>query len=141
MKKFEFSLQKVLDYRLTVEEQAKAKFAEVQRQINETEQLIVDLGHEKHDMMDVRELSLGRLQVQHRYLAQLDNEIMMANAHLRQLDGEQQKTLNAYVEAQRERKVLEKLRDKKKAEYQLEANHEEQKQLDEMANRPKYSLD
>ena len=92
-------------------------------------------------MMYVRELSLGRLQVQHRYLAQLDNEIMMANAHLRQLDGEQQKTLNAYVEAQRERKVLEKLRDKKKAEYQLEANHEEQKQLDEMANRPKYSLD
>lgn len=48
--------------------------------------------------------------------------------------------MNEYVEAQKERKVLEKLRDKQKEDYQLEANHEEQRQLDEMANRPKYKM-
>ena len=54
MKKFQFSLQRVLEYRMTLEDQAKARFANVQRMINQTEQEIVDLGHEKRDMMDVR---------------------------------------------------------------------------------------
>ena len=121
---------------MTLEDQAKARFANVQR----TEQEIVELGHEKRDMMDVREFNLGRLQVQRRYLAELDNEIMAAQSRLRDLHSEHQKALNEYVEAQKERKVLEKLRDKQKEDYQLEANHEEQKQLDEMANRPKYKM-
>ena len=108
--------------------------------INQTEQEIVELGHEKRDMMDVREFNLGRLQVQRRYLAELDNEIMAAQSRLRDLHSEHQKALNEYVEAQKERKVLEKLRDKQKEDYQLEANHEEQRQLDEMANRPKYKM-
>ena len=116
---------------MTLEDQAKARFANVQRMINQTEQEIVDLGHEKRDMMDVREFNLGRLQVQRRYLAELDNEIMAAQSRLRDLHSEHQKALNEYVEAQKERKVLEKLRDKQKEDYQLEANHEEQKQLEE----------
>ena len=91
-------------------------------------------------MMDVREFNLRRLQVQRRYLAELDNEIMAAQSRLRDLHSEHQKAFNEYVEAQKERKVLEKLRDKQKEDYQLEANHEEQKQLDEMANRPKYKM-
>ena len=95
---------------------------------------------DQRDMMDVREFNLGRLQVQRRYLAELDNEIMAAQSRLRDLHSEHQKALNEYVEAQKERKVLEKLRDKQKEDYQLEANHEEQKQLDEMANRPKYKM-
>lgn len=140
MKKFQFSLQRVLEYRMTLEDQAKARFANVQRMINQTEQEIVELGHEKRDMMDVREFNLGRLQVQRRYLAELDNEIMAAQSRLRDLHSEHQQALNEYVEAQKERKVLEKLRDKQKEDYQLEANHEEQKQLDEMANRPKYKM-
>ena len=55
---------------MTLEDQAKARFANVQRMINQTEQEIVELGHEKRDMMDVREFNLGRLQVQRRYLAE-----------------------------------------------------------------------
>lgn len=97
---------------MTLEDQAKARFANVQRMINQTEQEIVEL----------------------------DNEIMAAQSRLRDLHSEHQKALNEYVEAQKERKVLEKLRDKQKEDYQLEANHEEQKQLDEMANRPKYKM-
>ena len=73
---------------MTLEDQAKARFANVQRMINQTEQEIVDLGHEKRDMMDVREFNLGRLQVQRRYLAELDNEIMAAQSRLRDLHSE-----------------------------------------------------
>lgn len=104
---------------MTLEDQAKARFANVQRMINQTEQEIVDLGHEKRDMMDVREFNLGRLQVQRRYLAELDNEIMAAQSRLRDLHSEHQKALNEYVEAQKERKVLEKLRDKQKKTISL----------------------
>ena len=78
---------------MTLEDQAKARFANVQRMINQTEQEIVELGHEKRDMMDVREFNLGRLQVQRRYLAELDNEIMAAQSRLRDLHSEHQKSL------------------------------------------------
>ena len=70
---------------MTLEDQAKARFANVQRMINQTEQEIVDLGHEKRDMMDVREFNLGRLQVQIIYLFYLYNEIKAAQSRLRDL--------------------------------------------------------
>lgn len=47
--------------------------------------------------------------------------------------------LQAYITAQKERKVLEKLSEKQMAEHQLAVNREEQKMLDEMANRKRIS--
>ena len=54
---------------------------------------------------------------------------------MRQLNQEVEVALTAVVQAQQERKVVEKLREKKLEEYNYELLQEEQKQLDEMGSR------
>ena len=48
-------------------------------------------------------------------------------------------SLSVVVEAQQERKIVEKLREKQFAEYIYEEQLEEQKQLDEFGNRALFS--
>jgi flagellar FliJ protein len=48
-------------------------------------------------------------------------------------------SLSVVVEAQQERKIVEKLREKQFAEYTYEQQLEEQKQLDEFGNRALFS--
>lgn len=57
-----------------------------------------------------------------------------------ELQNEVEMVLQEVVQAQRERKVLEKLEEKQHAAYLQEVKHEEQKQLDEMGNRPKFVI-
>lgn len=91
--------------------------------------------NEKTALMDVNEMTLGRMQVQHRYLTALESGIHEMYQQVRQLNQEVEVALTAVVQAQQERKVVEKLREKKLEEYNYELLQEEQKQLDEMGSR------
>ena len=135
MEKFQFSLEKVLTYRQQLEQEAKLEFAAVQRQVNEREAKLDQIAKERAQMLTVSEQTLGRMQVQHRYLAQLEQVSSELKLEVDQLQGKLDQALDGYVKAQQQRKVIEKLRTKKEAEYQQELRQAEQKQLDDLANR------
>lgn len=135
MEKFQFSLEKVLTYRQQLEQEAKLEFAAVQRQVNEREAKLDQIAKERAQMLTAPEQTLGRMQVQHRYLAQLEQVSSELKLEVDQLQGKLDQALDGYVKAQQQRKVIEKLRAKKEAEYQQELRQAEQKQLDDLANR------
>lgn len=135
MEKFQFSLEKVLTYRQQLEQEAKLEFAAVQRQVNEREAKLDQIAKERAQMLTVPEQALGRMQVQHRYLAQLEQVSSELKLEVDQLQGKLDQALDGYVKAQQQRKVIEKLRAKKEAEYQQAFRQAEQKQLDDLANR------
>lgn len=135
MKAFHFSLEKVLDHRVSVEQEAKRAYAEKQKAVIQKEQVLTQMINEKTALMDVNEMTLGRMQVQHRYLTDLESGIHEMYQQVRQLNQEVEVALTAVVQAQQERKVVEKLREKKLEEYNYELLQEEQKQLDEMGSR------
>ena len=135
MEKFQFSLEKVLTYRQQLEQEAKLEFEAVQRQVNEREAKLDELAKERAQMLTVPEQTLGRMQVQHRYLAQLEQVSSELQLEVDQLQGQLDQALDGYVKAQQQRKVIEKLRAKKEAEYQQVLRQAEQKQLDDLANR------
>lgn len=135
MEKFQFSLEKVLTYRQQLEQEAKLEFAAVQRQVNEREAKLDQIAKERAQMLTVAEQTLGRMQVQHRYLAQLEQVSSELKLEVDQLQGKLDQALDGYVKAQQQRKVIEKLRAKKEAEYQQAFRQAEQKQLDDLANR------
>jgi len=120
---------------MQLEQEAKLEFAAVQRQVNEREAKIAAIAQEKEQMLTVPEETLGRMQVQHRYLAQLEQVSSALELEVNQLQGQLDLALDGYVKAQQQRKVIEKLREKKESQYQLELKHNEQKQLDDLANR------
>lgn len=135
MKKFTFSLEKLLDYRWQMELEAKRNYAACQQEINEQEKQMEQLVEEKQALLEIREETVSRMQVQQWYLLGLEQQMMETQNRLLASQQKLQQALNVYIAAQKERKVLEKLKDKQLAEYQFLLNQEEQKMLDEMGSR------
>ena len=135
MKRFEFSLAKLLDYRWQIELEAKREYANCQRILNEKEERMQGLMKEKQDLLEIREDSVNRMQIQQCYLLALERQ--MTDTHHELIAQRQllQEALDKYIDAQKERKILEKLKEKQLAEYEHTIKQEEQKMLDEMGSR------
>lgn len=136
MTKFKFSLEKVLDFRWGIEKEAKRVYGELQRQKVEQEQALLEIQNEKNELMEVPEYTINRMQIRQWYLVELDRQMSVTQQSILELQQQIDQALENYVAAQKDRKVLEKLREKQLEEFQIELSREEQKQLDDMANRP-----
>lgn len=139
MAKFKFSLEKVLDYRWLKEQEAKREYASAQKALTEQEDIFQQINQEKENLMEVRESTINRMQVQQWYLLDLNQRLIATTEAIKEMSHYVEQALSVYIEAQKERKILEKLSEKQLAEYQIEMNREEQKMLDEMANRKQIS--
>ncbi|WP_207942455.1 flagellar export protein FliJ [Enterococcus sp. DIV2402] len=139
MEKFQFSLEKILDYRWIQENEAKREYASAQKALNEQEEILKQLIAEKGELMEIRETTVNRMQIQQWYLLDLNQKLTETVQTINELKHFVELKLQAYITAQKERKVLEKLSEKQMAEHQLAVNREEQKMLDEMANRKRIS--
>nr|AJA33899.1 flagellar FliJ protein [Liquorilactobacillus capillatus] len=140
MKRFKFSLENILEFRKQNEQQVKQRYTVLQHALADREEQMVQLGAEKFNLMDVSELSVGRMQVQQRYLIELDRRMGEIKTESLDLQAKAEAALQEVIQAQQERKVLEKLEEKQRVVYLQEVKHEEQKQLDEMGNRPKIAF-
>lgn len=131
MEEFTFSLQKVLEYRLQVEDQVKGQFAEINRLEAQKNSELQQVMQEKSDMMETPAMSISRMQVTRRYLQALNDEIILCNDQLLNLQDQKEKVRANLIEAQKQRKILERLKDKQFTTYQKELAREQQKQLDD----------
>jgi flagellar FliJ protein len=68
-----------------------------------------------------------------RHEAYLNAQIEVARGHLRQIDEEIERRRNAVLEANKELKIIEKLKEKRYEKYQTEENRKETIRLDEIA--------
>ncbi|KAF1302011.1 flagellar export protein FliJ [Enterococcus saccharolyticus] len=139
MEKFQFSLEKVLDYRWLQEQDAKRVYASAQKALNEQESILQQIKQEKNELMEIRETTVNRMQVQQWYLLDLNQRLVATTQTIQEMRQYVATALQNYITAQKERKILEKLSEKQLEEYQLAANREEQKMLDEMASRRRIS--
>ncbi|KRL05511.1 flagellar FliJ family protein [Liquorilactobacillus oeni] len=137
MKNFKFSLESILEYRKQNEQKIRQQYLLLRSEVQGKESDIRKLLKEKGSLMNVTEQTIGRMQIQRRYLLGLDQRVtLLKNAEL-ELKTKSEVKMNELVKAQRERKVLEKLEEKQEEEYLQLVKRQEQIQLDEMANRKK----
>lgn len=139
MKKFRFDLQKLLEYRKTVEEKLLAELSAI-RMEKERERIRLQNLHSSVDMFKQKmkdNLSCGSIEeirCDFSYLTELNQLIEMQVTLLSRLEGRiQEKTLEV-VEASKEVKALERLKEHKKQEYRKDVQEQEQKFLDEIAS-------
>lgn len=135
MNPFRFSLEKVLDVRWTLEDEAKNNYGQAQQALFEAEENLELLKQEKEMLMEVPAQGVSRMQVRYWYLIELDHQTLQAQNQVWNLKEQVKVMLNQYINAQKDRKILEKLEEKQKEAYELELKLYEQKQLDEMSNR------
>lgn len=137
MRRFEFSLQKVLDYRQRREEQALRAFAEAQAQLAHEQALLESLQHEReaclHRSQRRHRLKVQMLTVEQTYLSALEERIEEQRERVAQAQRLLEERRAALLEAQRERKALERLREKQYEQWRQEMLRVEQNALDELA--------
>lgn len=137
MRRFEFSLQKVLDYRQRREEQAIRAFAEAQAQLLHEQAVLHKLVVEREECLRRshrrQRLTVDLLDVEQTYLSALEERIEAQRERVAEAEKVLEERQEALIEAQRERKALERLREKHYEQWRQEILRIEQKALDELA--------
>ena len=136
---FKFKLQSVLDYRLNIEEKILNEFSELKRELDRQKAMLEELKSERENMV------AGLRNMQSQTIKAHDiSSILVYVERLRESEKQQNQvilqTIEAVdqkrkdlVEAVKNRKIMENLKDKQKEEYIKDVNDTEQKDSDEMS--------
>lgn len=141
MKAFRFPLETVLSYRRQIESDRKRAFALSLKALHEHEAalqvLFVTEAQGKEDLraMESRALDLAEVLAQRRWLGVLARRIVAARERLQIRQAAHQQARQAFLEAGRARRVLERLRERRHDDYLTAVAREEQKEMNEIAAR------
>lgn len=137
VKPFFFKLEKILDYRRQLEDQARMSLAVAQREHDEQSGLCEDirgqlLAHDervqKEQKFDAHTIWLNRL-----FEKRLEQDLTEARGELARLALKLQKCRSDVIERSKERKLLEKLKANQAKKHHEEEELKEQKEFDESA--------
>jgi len=135
-KPFKFKLDKVLDYREQLEEQAKAALSKAkakhaaQAALVEELQATLDMHMKK---LAESQQSANDMWLWQQYKEALEQDVYAAWTELKNLDLKLQRCMTEAVERSKEKKLLEKLKETQLKKHRNEENAREEKENDEMA--------
>jgi len=140
MGRFQFRLESLLRLREAEREQRRIELAEafnaetvLQDQTDQIMQHIHEMTLRARVCCSPGTVDIDALLDAQRFRAILDSQATVLQQKSRQLGQEIQRRREALVEADRQVRMLEKLRERKRDEYQAAELREEMKQLDEIA--------
>jgi flagellar export protein FliJ len=140
MKKFEFRLQRILDLRGAREKTRLMEFGwEQQKLLGEQQKLALFVGEKNAQISEMtadraEPFSAWSLQAGHRYMRRLEHVIDFQQQRIRQQTDFTEKARQIYLDAKRDTTILDKLREKKRGEWEQAVLAQEAKALDEIGS-------
>jgi len=143
MKKFQFRLESVLGYREQVEKQKQVALARIQNLVVEHQQKLLQaysiLEQARAQLRD-EETARGTVDVhtvrQRRlHIGSLKSRVSDLLKRMRKLERELSKRREEVIQARKERKVLELLKERRRVEYVMDVERADQKELDDVAGK------
>ncbi len=141
MKRFRFRLQRLLEIREHKEKQVKNELAGAEGKkyihVEKKEKILKeDQGSRKnmHLEQEKRKLTIDRFHQYQRYFNRLKANVTARDKLISLIDDEIKVINERLVEARREKRVLERLKENKLKEYQYEMQREDQNFFDEVGN-------
>lgn len=140
MKKFKFPLDVVLRYKQQVLENAQAEHAAALAEVHRQEQLLADLEaryreyDQEYCQRKLEGLTIGDAMMYQNGLRALEGEIRRETEVLQRLRQEEQVKRERVVAAKQETSSLEKLREKKLAEYRKDEQKSEEQFIEEFVS-------
>ncbi|MFA5384607.1 MAG: flagellar export protein FliJ [Eubacteriales bacterium] len=133
MSNFVFPLEKVLKYRLSVEEAARQDVAEAQEKYDLNKKILDEMyrSYEKGLVQDDPGVEVSWIIRQNNYRLYLAKCIEKQEELLSGIQNEIHERRDKLIHAWRERSVLEKVREKSYHRYQIEEKNKEKSQNDE----------
>ena len=136
--RFTFSLQRVLDLKVQLEEQQKIELQKLVAQSRQLQKQIKDLEDKLFDIEDKayskKEISSAEILLLAEFREHLLHEIDKKEQELRECEERIEKKKKEVLEAIKERKKLEKLKEKAYIKFLTEEKKAEQKEIDEHAS-------
>lgn len=139
-KSFKFRLQTILEYKMDLEEKEKEKLgkilAELQKAIAYKEYLQekrVQATKELKEKQKAGGINVTELKFYTHYLKKLDRDIVEATLMIEQIKAQERLQRKALLEAAKERKKYDKLKEKHKEIFDQEQEEKERKLIDELA--------
>ncbi|MFZ5426542.1 MAG: flagellar export protein FliJ [Thermodesulfobacteriota bacterium] len=136
-KPFRFSLQKVLEYRGQLEDQAKIALAKAQHahreQTRAVESLDKALAAHLETMASAGEQTAAGIWLSRNYAKRLTGDLYLARQAEARLARDVQERRAELAERAKERKLLEKLKETQSIRHEREESRKEQSGFDEMA--------
>lgn len=134
---FHFTLQRVLDYRTQLEEQARLVLARAQREYDLKAQEVIALRalitEHKAKLASERQQDVNELWLHRAYAQRLNADLSRAEAELLILAKELNKCRREAVLRSRDKKLLEKLKSNQARRHDQDEQLKEQSEFDEMA--------
>lgn len=134
-----FRLQRVLEIRQMLEKQHEKALAEAQSKLQLQQKMLEQLHSQKHIfltvMNDSEKADVRNLAGQYQYLDTLMNSIELQQRSVLAAEHQVTARRNDLLQATKDRKALEKLKDKAAEENRRQADRAEQDFLDELARR------
>lgn len=138
MKKFSFNLENLLRHRKNLEEREKTALSRIQYALNSEQkhrdQIFARNLEALSELEELRRSSATQdeLRLYYPYLDRLRHEAEATSKIIVGLEKELHEQKSAVLVASRNKKVIETLKSRKKSEYMLEADRQEQRSIDEM---------
>ena len=140
MKKFSFSLERVLNYKEQVEQNVRNEHAQAVRKVRDKDQQIEELEHQfDSDKCGLEEMKAGtvsaaRMLEYSSYLEVLIHSKTAEKGNLKKLKIEEEEKRSRVIEAKKEASSIQMLKDKKKREYDAEVAKAEEKEIEEFVS-------
>ncbi len=139
MKRFTFRLERILRYKVQIEEQKRLILASRVEELKENKEKMLRMTREREEYFVLYSsyfngiIDINRLKIARRYLDKLHVDLINQAKRVIDCEKKVEKAKLELIEAMRDRKKFENLRERKLQAYEKEANKEEQKYLDEFA--------
>ncbi len=139
MKKYKYRLEPMLKLKEHKEKEKQREHAEAVKKVQEQKETLVRIDEKRGETLKhqrqslVGSMSLAELLVCSRYLMKLKKDTLTGRELLRGLEKEADKRREKLVEASKERKIYEKLKEKQIAKFTKEVERLENKAVDETA--------
>ncbi|GEM_PF-7071044 len=140
-KLFRFRLERLLEIRRILEETKRREFADANRAVEDQQQAILRLIVEEESTkvelrgLKSKELDLTAVRIREQYLNLLSRKITEAYRGLQTRQLHRSEKRRELVGAMQGVRVLERLRERRRGEYDVAIARDEQKFLDEVASR------
>ncbi len=136
MMAFSFSLEQVLKYRKQLEQEAKVAYAQVEqerlRESNRLEQIITALNNEQHRLATLRAEDLDNRWLIANFVKSLREDLRISQEKLRYWEKKADEARQVLTEKSKDKKILEKLKEKQEIRYVHEEKRKEQQFYDEL---------
>lgn len=127
-------MEKILEYRISHEHTVMEKYSLLQKDLSQhKEKLHSIIGQYENIKKAAHKKKVEELRQQLLYMQKIEEEIELQNELIKRLTAKIETTRLELIEAQKHRKMLEKLKEKDYEKYKEMIKSLEQKELDELA--------